>query len=234
MSLLTICQNAADDIGFPAPATIINNSDQNAKQLLRLANREGHALSKATDWQALKREATITLLTADQDYALPADFGWIIPTTTWNRSTNRYVLNPLTSTEWQLSKGLESTGGLNLRARIIGNQVVFDQTITSAENNQTVIYEYISSYWAQSSGLVAAAAWAADTDTARLSEELITLGIIWRFKKSKGLDDWEVDQKEYRNQKDKIIARDGGMRKLCFGGGEGDGMGVNVPDAGYG
>jgi hypothetical protein len=234
MTLLTICQNAADDIGFPRPSTIISNSDQNAQQLLRLANKEGHTLSKATDWQALKREATVTLATADQDYALPSDFGWIIPTTSWNRSTNRNVLIPLTSTEWQLSKGREMSTGLSLRARIIGSQVVFDQTITAGENNQTVVYEYISSFWCQSAILVAQDAWTADTDTAKLNEELITLGVIWRFKKAKGLPDWADDYAEYKNQKDKLIARDGGMRKLSFGGGDGDGMGVNVPDGGYG
>jgi hypothetical protein len=232
MTLLTICQNAADDIGFPRPSTVIGNTDQNAQQLLRLANKEGKALSKA-----LKREAVITLATADQDYALPSDFGWIIPTTAWNRDTNRRVLIPLTSSEWQLSKGHESTWGLNLRARIIVNQVVFDQPITAAENGQGVYYEYISSNWCQSADdpPVTQSAWADDTDTARLDEELITLGVIWRFKKAKGLPDWRDDFLEHKNQKDKIIARDGGMRKLCFGESSSESsMGINVPDAGYG
>jgi hypothetical protein len=234
MSLLTICQDVAYEIGFPAPATIISNSDANAKQLLRLANREGKILSRATSWQALKSVYTFTLATADQDYVLPTDFGWIIPSTTWNRTTKCMVLNPVTPQEWEYLQAWSGATGLNLYARIIGSQLVFQQTITAAQNGETIAYEYISSKWCQSALSVAAAAWAADTDTAKLDEELITQGIVWRFKKSKGLE-WKEDFVEYENQRNRLIARDGGMRKLNFGGGAGGApIGVNVPDQGYG
>jgi hypothetical protein len=234
VSLLTICQGVASEIGFPEPSTIISNSDANAKQLLRLANREGKILSREAPWQALRTVYTFTLATGDQDYALPSDFGWIIPTTTWNRSTKNYVLNPVTPSEWEYLQAWSGATGLNLNARVHGGQVVFQQTITAAQNGETIAYEYISNKWCQSSGLVAQAAWAADTDTAKLDEELITQGIVWRFKKSKGLD-WEEDFAEYNNQKNKMIARDGGMRKLCLGGDyDASPVGVNVPDQGYG
>lgn len=234
MSLLTICQDAAAEIGFPEPSTIVSNSDANANQLLRLANREGKALSKAAPWQALRTIHTFTLATGDQDYVLPTDFGWIIPTTMWNRSTSRYVLNPVTPQEWEFLQAWSGPTGLNLYARIHGNQVVFQQTITSAENGQTIAFEYISNKWCQSSLSVAQAAWAADTDTAKLDEELITLGVVWRFKKAKGLE-WESDFLEYENQKKKMIARDGGMRNLCFGDSyTGSPAGANIPDQGYG
>lgn len=232
MSLLTICQDVAYEIGFPAPSTIISNSDANARQLLRLANREGKILSRATPWQALKSVHTFTLATADQDYVLPTDFGWIIPSTTWNRSTKTMVLNPVTPSEWEYLQAWSGATGLNLYARIIGSQLVFQQTITAGQNGETIAYEYVSNKWCQSSGLVAAVAWAADTDTAKLDEELITQGIVWRFKKAKGLD-WEGDFLEYKNQRDKLIARDGGMRKLSFGGSSESSV-VNVPDQGYG
>lgn len=233
MSLLTICQDAASEIGFAAPSTIISNSDANAKQLLRLANREGKVLSRATTWQALKTVYTFTLATGDQDYVLPTDFGWIIPSTTWNRSTKNMVLNPVTSSEWEFLQAWSGATGLNLYARIIGSQLVFQQTITAAQNGETIAYEYISNKWCQSSGLVAQAAWAADTDTAKLDEELITQGIVWRFKKAKGLE-WKEDFAEYTNQKNKLVARDGGMRKLSFGESCASSVGVNVPDQGYG
>jgi hypothetical protein len=234
VTLLTICQDAASEIGFPSPSTIISNSDANAKQLLRLANREGKILSRATGWQALRTVHTFTLATGDQDYALPSDFGWIIPTTTWNRSTKNYVLNPVTPQEWEYLQAWSGATGLNLYARIHGSQLVFQQEITAAQNGETIAYEYISNKWCQSALSVAQAAWTADTDTAKLDEELITQGIVWRFKKAKGLD-WEGDFLEYKNQRDKLVARDGGMRKLSFGCSETSApIGVNVPDQGYG
>jgi hypothetical protein len=143
------------------------------------------------------------------------------------------VLNPVTPQEWEYLQAWSTTAGLNLYARIHGSQLVFQQTITAAQNGETVAYEYISNKWCQSSLSVAQSAWAADTDTAKLDEELITQGVVWRFKKAKGLD-WEGDFLEYKNQRDRLIARDGGMRKLCFGGYEEDPVGQTIPDQGYG
>ena len=131
MSLLTICQDASDAVGFTRPASIINNSDQTARQLLALANAEGEQLSKSKNWSVLVEEHTFTLTTADQDYALPADFRWIVPNTTWDRDDNRIVLNPITGQEWQYLKAWATVSGLNRRARIRDGQLEFEQTIAT-------------------------------------------------------------------------------------------------------
>lgn len=233
MSLLTICQNAAKEVGFSAPSTIVGNTDQTAMQLFRLANKEGEILSR-DDWQILKKEETFTLVTSTQTYDLPSDFRYIIPSTTWNRDNRRMVINPLTSEEWQFLKGWTQIQGLNLRARIRNNKLEFEQTITSADNGKTIAYEYISDYWAQTSGGTAQAKFQADSDTALLDEELITQGVVWRFEKAKGLD-FQANYIDYMNLKKKILARDGGSRKLFFGEGEFTGkLGINLPDRGYG
>lgn len=233
MSLLTICQNTAREIGFPAPSTVVGSADPNAQQLLRLANREGHELSQAADWQILKKEHTFTLVTGDQDYATPAGFRYIVPDTTWNRDNKRVVISPLSSQEWQFLKGWTAIQGLNLRARIRDGELEFEQTITSSDNGKTIAYEYLSSYWCESSGGTAQAAFAADTDVAKLDEELMTQGVVWRFKKAKGLD-WQEDYQFYVGLRSKQIARDGGARKIRFGAAFSEGLGVNISDRDYG
>ncbi len=89
MTLLSIIQDACNDIGFPPPATVVNNTD--ALQYLRLTNRAGEALSR-WPWEELIKEGTITLVAADQDYALPTDFRYIIPETQWNRDDKRQLI----------------------------------------------------------------------------------------------------------------------------------------------
>jgi hypothetical protein len=233
MSLLSICQDVAYEVGFPAPASIVNNDTQDAQQLLRLANREGESISQAHPWQILKEEGNVTLVTSDQDYSLPADFRYIIPMSTWNRSDKRIVINPMTSQEWQFLKGWTTINGLNLRARIRNNELEFEQTITSAENGEEIYFEYISKYWAETSGGTSQHKFQADTDVGRIDEELITQGVVWRYKKAKGLD-WEPDFTEYMGLLSTTKARDGGSRSLNLGGSSIKSVGLNVPDRDYG
>ncbi len=233
MTLLTIVQDAVDRIGFGAtPDTVVSNTDQTPKQMLALLNQEGEALSKF-QWEALVKEYTFTLVTADQDYATPAGFRYMIPDSVWNRDSKRPVRTPITSQEWQFYKGWSTVTGLTLRARIRNKELEFDQTITSADNGKTIAYEYVSSYWTEDSGGTAQGKFAADNDTGILDEELLTLGLIWRFKKAKGLD-WEPDFIDYKNEVSQAKARDGGSRSLNLGSRLSAGLGANIPEDGYG
>ena len=228
MTLLTIVQDACDDIGFPAPASVINNTAAN--QYLKLLNREGEALSKWT-WQVLVKEHTFTLVTSDQDYALPTDFRYIRPDTQWNRNDQRQLIW-ITSEEWQFFKGWTTVNGLNLRARLRNNTVEFEQTITAGDNGKTIAYEYVSKYWTQSSSSVAQQKFAADTDTSLLDEELLTLGLIWRFRKAKGLD-FQADLAEYMSEVKKAKMHDGNSRKLRFNANRKTFLGVNTPEGNW-
>jgi hypothetical protein len=232
MSLLTIIQNASNEIGFPEPSSVVGNLDQQAIQMLSLLNREGENLSR-WHWQALKKEHTFSLVTADQDYSLPSDFRYIIPSTTWNRDNKRHVLNPLTSEEWQFYKGWSEVSSLNLRARIRNSLLEFEQDITSSENGKTIAYEYISKNWTESNAGAAQQKFAADDDVSLLDEELLTQGLIWRFKKAKGLE-WQDDFMFYSNQVKQAKARDAGSRKVYLGNKVKFSLGAQTPEGNYG
>lgn len=229
MTLLTIVQDAADEIGWDRPDTVVGNED--AYQFLRLLNREGEALSK-WPWEILVKEDTITLSTSDQDYALASDFRYVIPSTLWNRD-NRRALIWLNSQEWQFFKGWTTVNGLNLRARIRNNELEFEQTITASDNGKTIAYEYVSKNWSQDSGATAQQKFAADDDTGIISEELLTLGLVWRFKKAKGMD-WLPDFQDYDKEVRQAKARDGGSRIIRFGRGPIQHLGVNTPEGNFG
>lgn len=237
MSLLTICQDAATACGFPSPASIVGSGDKTAKQLLSLVIREGNFLSTKKDWSRLVSEHTFTLVTADQDYALPADFRWIIPNTTYNRDDNRIVLNPISSQEWQFLKAWTSIAGLTRRARIRNNLLEFEETIAAADNGKTIAFEYLSSYWADTAaGGAKKSKFTLDTDVALIDEELITLGLIWRFRRAKGLE-FESEQAEYMAQVNLIKAADGGASTLSLNANNAKSLSLtnpNIADSGYG
>lgn len=64
MTLLTICQDAIEEIGgFQTPSTIIGNADNDAKLLLRCASRVGRELERvvARDHNKFKTEGGVRL-----------------------------------------------------------------------------------------------------------------------------------------------------------------------------
>jgi len=236
MSLLSICQDAFYEIGIDAPSTIVGNTaDTNALQIFRLANREGEYLSQYHPWQVLYTENTITLVSGTQTYSVPTDMRWIIPSTTWNRTDQRPVVNPVSPAEWAFLKGWTTINGLNLRARIRAGLFEVEQTVGASENGDEIVFEYVSDKWAADSGGTAQKKFSADTDTARIDEELITQGVVWRFKKAKGIDNWQMDYEQYQELILSQVARDHGARTLYMGGSEfGRYLGINVSDRDYG
>jgi hypothetical protein len=58
MSLLTLVQNAAKELGLTSPATAYASSDAQVVHLVALAQREGSELMQDYDWQVLTKEKT--------------------------------------------------------------------------------------------------------------------------------------------------------------------------------
>jgi len=213
MTLLTVVQNACDRIGLQRPTAAFTSTDNQIKQLVGLAQQEGIELAKRHTWQALTTEKTLTSIAAEtQTGAIPSDFDRIIDDTFFNRTKKRRVRGPLTPQEWQFHKSVVATTIVEA-FRIRGSAILITPTPTAGE---TYAYEYVSKNWCESSIGTDQAAWAADSDTGILSEELMTLGIIWRWQKAKGLD-YAESFRTYENQLAIVTSRDGGKPTLNIG-----------------
>jgi len=233
LTLLTIAQDAADYIGFTRPASIIGGTSDTSRRLLSLCNREGETLSQEEPpWNELVKDGSITLATADQDYALPSDYRNMILDTTWNRAASRRVITPISPSQWQFYKAWNTVDGINFRARVRNNELEFEQTIAAADNGTVITFEYISKFWSISEGTGSAdqKRFANDADTIVFDEELFTQGVIWRLEKSTGLD-YKDSYTMYNQLKRKKLARSNSARTLDLtGNGFGRYLGVNVPD----
>lgn len=231
MSLLSIVQGAAAELKIVQPTTVIGSVDPNAPQLLAFANKEGKEQARRFDWQVLQKEATFTAVASDVQTTLStvaSDFGRYLNETMWNRSANWRVGGPLTPEEWQRKKASAAQVGIGNWFRIRGNQILFYPNGVAGE---TIYFEYISKNWCQSSALVAQSAWAADDDTALIDEEIIRLGVIWRFRKSKGFDYGE-DFRTYEMALIDLFGPDAG--KACIDmTNEPETFGVNLPEGSW-
>jgi hypothetical protein len=55
--------------------------------------------------------------------------------------------------------------------------------------------------------------WQADTDTSVFPESVVTLGMVWRYKRAKGYE-YSADQYEYERRVTEAIMRDGAKPRL--------------------
>lgn len=215
MSLLTLIQGACRRLNISAPSAVIGNTDQQIIQILNIANEEGEDLAQRYRWQRLVNESTFSSVASESQGAITTlagtDFGWICNDTVWNRTRNRRMF-PLTNVEWQRLKSNSITGPDEYFI-IRGNTFRVIPTMTASH---TVAFEWVSKNWCQSSGGTGQSAWAADTDTGVLDETLMRVGVIWRWKKWKGLE-YAEDFNQYEAALANAAARDGAKPRLTTG-----------------
>jgi hypothetical protein len=209
VTLLSIVRDATDRLGITRPTSVFASTDQQVLTLLGLAQEEGKDLAKRHTWQALQTEHTFSTANGTASYALPSGFDAFIKETVFNRTRRRRMYGDLTPEQWQETQSSLVTM-VNPAFRIRANLFYISPTPTSIE---TITYEYLSKNWCQSDALVGQSAWAADTDTGILDEELMTLGLKWRWKKSKGLD-YAEDFTSYEIRVAKAILDDGARVRI--------------------
>jgi len=227
MSALTILQNACSRLGITAPTAVFSSTDDQVIQLRNLMNQEGKELADEVAWTRLVTEKTFSSTAAAiQTGAVPTDFGWYINDTMWNRGTMVKMSGPCSPEEWQMYQAIAV---VTLPAAVFrfrgGNLLIYPNPVAS----QTCAYEYVSTYWASGSQT----AMTADSDTALLDENLISLGVIWRFLAAKGLDYAEAFR-TYELEVAKAMGRDGGKKKMYVGGGAPmNPWNANIPQSGW-
>jgi hypothetical protein len=214
MSLLTIIQAAADRIGIPSPTAVISSSEPNVRMMLSLSNQEGVELARRHAWQRITNEHTFATVNGTVAYALPTDFDRLLEGTMYNRTQDRLVVGPITPQRWQQMQA-NLTVGTWTAVYIRGNYLRLTPTPTAAE---TIAFEYVSRYWCGLAADTSATAlkWANDDDITFLDEELVSLGVVWRFLRARGLDYSEAFR-SYEEAVSERKANDGGMRILDLG-----------------
>lgn len=227
MSLLTICQQAADEIGIARPSAVASSTDQTVRQLMTLASRSGKLLAGRRDWTALQTVRTFTTTAAENQGAVKTllpGYRKLIGETGWDASRRFKIQGPMSPVEYERRKIAAETG-TSFSLRILnGNLLLFP---APTDTTTQISIEYVSDYWAtKADGTSPSDKFAMDTDVSVLDEDLITLELVWRFKRAKGFA-YGDEQAEAEQQIVEAMADDGGRRSHNLAGGS-DG-GAKVP-----
>jgi hypothetical protein len=213
MSLLTLIQGAAVRCGLAQPTAVIGSSDPNVPLLQALAQDVGDELARRHDWQVLKIDYTVPTLAAETQTALPADYDRMLPNgEMWNRSIALRYDGPTDDFDWGRIKALNAPAATGWW-RLIGGALQITPAPTAG---QTLAFPYMSKNWIAPAVGSNKAAWTIDTDTARIPEQLLKLGIIWAWKSGKGFDYAEF-LATHERELERYTSRDRGIGPIIIG-----------------
>lgn len=214
MTLLTIVQEAASELGLRQPDSVAGSTDLTAQILYRLANQVGKHLMRYHDWQALIVQKTFTsLATQVQTNALPPnDYDRMIYNAeVWNRTSLQRFAGPTPQRYWaELANGTLTSAAPGFW-RIIGDQLNILPVMTAG---QTIAFEYISKRFCTAADATPQSSFMADTDIALIDDELFVLEMVWRFRKSRGFAQYAEDMETAEREKEKRAARDRGTGRI--------------------
>jgi hypothetical protein len=236
VSLLTTIQYACGRFGVPVPASVLGTTDSQVLQMLRLLEEEGNDLSMRGEWEQLTLEASHATTAVEDQGALTGiatnGFRYIKNDTIWDRTDRLHVLGPVSSVNWQALKAVVTTGP-RYQFRIRGGKLLVNPAPTAGHEWK---FEYISKNWILGAdGTTYKQYFTLDTDTILLPEDLVLMGLRWRWKKEKGLD-YAEDFRTYEMQVTQQLGRNGGKPVIYMDGPSwyGPRPGVWVPDGSWG
>lgn len=232
MSLLTVCQNALYELsGFEVPPNFVGSTNLTARTCVALVQREGNTLEKEHRWTELITTHTFTTTNGTDYYALPSDFRAMAFDSHWDRTNSRKLLGPTAPGRWQWLKSDTASGSAIERFFRIQNGRIHIHPVPTVTGD-TIAFDYYSKSWiTKQSDASNVAAWTSDADTARIDEDLLTLGLKWRFLQSKGMP-FEAEYREYESIKAEMLADNGGKPLIDLGPRRLDMS--NLPDTGFG
>lgn len=228
-----VMDEAARECSLAPPNSWITTQSLSAVELKDFLRQTVDELLDRVDWP--DPIATDTTITGDgtADYSLPSDFKRLTrdDLAIYENPTNRRRVIPVsTNGAWTHLTDLGSAGG-NRYYRLSGDEesgyeVEFYQVPTTGE---TFTVSYISKNWLTHES-AASSEWQDVADTLLLPRALIQMGVVWRFRRRKGLP-YADRMAEYEAKLVRLANDARGIRKISFGEAEESlPMRVPVPD----
>ena len=183
MTLITVAQGLAKNIGTAIPATIFGNQDRTAVEILQFANEAGQEIARRVDWGAQQKVSTLTGTGAAVVHSLPADFSRLQSGACV--LSGAVIVRPLSKAEFTtLTPGVGTP-----RYFMLANETL--QLWPYLASGATVKVHYVSSAWNTGGD-----SFAADTNVPFFGDDLLLKGLIVRWRRQKGMS-YQDEEAEY-------------------------------------
>ncbi len=214
MTVLASIQRASTVIGLAVPTSVFSSTDREHLELQDVANTVAGEIADFYDWQALKAIATITGDGSDTAFSLPSDYGRMLKKAELRASTfPGSPLEHITDTdEWLRIVVSGLTTGIG-QWTIYGTQV---NILPALANAATAKYFYIKNTIVDPASGVNKTRFDMDTDAFVLDETVLEKGIIYKWKRNKGLP-YSEELQDYNDKISERAGNDKGSKILTVG-----------------
>ncbi|CCE94647.1 conserved hypothetical protein [Sinorhizobium fredii HH103] len=176
MTLLSAVNEVCDVVALSQFDTVYGSSEPNAETMVTLAQEAGDEIARRVDWQKLLKQHVCTASPEN----FPSDYQRLTPGGGIRTSTGEFARPVNNSGQWSVISVVPSTQPYYF---IKADQFLFSPASSAVD----AVIDYVSKNWVLKDVGGEAAAWTADDDTTLFPERLLVKGIIWRWKRQKGL-----------------------------------------------
>jgi len=184
MTLLTIAEEVALDVGVSVPTIVAASTLREIQELFSFINDAGEEIARRVAWGDLTAEATITGDGTADPQTVNANLSRIAEGASVFTSGGA-IIRPLTRAEWTMT-AVEGTPRYYL---LEGTEIRFWPYLANAA---TATVRYQTKAWTSAGGV----AFAADSETALFPEDVLTKGSIVRWRRQKGMP-YQDQEAEY-------------------------------------
>lgn len=214
MSLLSVCQNVLDIVGWDSFSTISASTDKTARQIKALANQELINLGKRFDWRMLVKDHTFSTVIGQTQYDTPEDFDKLIADSAYNTDEYYRIRSSMTERQWNAWRfGLfGSISHERYRLEYVGGAAKFVLS-PPPDQSESLVFWYKSVNYARDNSGALKRTYEIDSDVAVIPENVIEAGLLWRFRRAKGLD-YSAELAEYNEISRTTFAQTRGESEL--------------------
>jgi hypothetical protein len=213
MTVLTAIQNVSASIALDRPEAVFSSAEREHFELQVLANTAGLYIAKDYEWQALKVVATLIGDGTRTAFGLPPDYDRMLKAAELRSSRYIASLTHITDSDQWLGMEIRQFNQIAGMWTLHGGQVHVRPAPATGEE---VKFFHMSKLWAKDDQSTLKDGFTKDTDSFRLSETLLELCMIWKWRAQKGLP-YAQDQDNYEDAKEKLITADKGSRFIAVG-----------------
>ena len=185
MTLLTAINQVCDVVSLDQFESVYGSDDPNAQTMVALAKEAGDEIARRVDWQSmLKTGAPVA-----SPYPLPDDFERLIPGGAIRTAGGDFCRLVSVGSQWSV---VTSSASVQPFFFVRGNTVLFAPVEAAID----AAVEYVSKNWILGDDESERDAFASDDDKTFFPERLLVKGVMWRWKRQKGLA-YEDDLAEF-------------------------------------
>lgn len=221
--MLTTVQKFCRRQGISVPSTVLGSGDDTIAQIYSLLEEECTELATRGPWAGLRNQCEFLSLASESQGTLSSlgsgptstnNLNYIISQTFWDRSQRLPVLGPYDPQDWQAVKAVQVTGPqyyCMIRGSDSGGEAELLMN-PAPPAGHTMAFEYVTWNWCRnfvSTGVYTPGqSFTNDADLFQVPENIVLMGLRWRYKKEKNLP-YAEDFSSYEEMVAAAFARDG-------------------------